>query len=196
MVNYSNSKIYKIVDNTNGNIYIGSTVKTLAQRLAYHRQDYKRYLEGKQHYITSFKILENDNYDIILLEECKDCENKEQLHARERHYIDTLQCVNKVKPTRTKKEYYEEHKEHLNIKQKEYYELNKEHLYMKKKEYIKANKDKFIEYHKDYYNNNKEVLSEKRKTKYICPHCNMEIRLDSKIRHEKSIKHLSNIKNC
>lgn len=35
MVNYSFAKVYKIVDNTNGNIYVGSTCEpTLARKLA------------------------------------------------------------------------------------------------------------------------------------------------------------------
>ena len=75
---YSNAKIYKIVDNTNGNIYIGSTCKKLCQRIAQHRTDYKNFLNGTNHYITSFKILENGDYDIILLEQCENITNKEQ----------------------------------------------------------------------------------------------------------------------
>jgi hypothetical protein len=108
---YKNAKIYKIVDNTNGNIYVGSTCKKLCQRIALHRASYKNYLNGKYNFVTSFKIIENGDYDIILLEEVKDCENKEQLNARERFYIESLDCVNKTIPGRTKKEYYQTFKE-------------------------------------------------------------------------------------
>ena len=45
--NYQNAKIYKIVDNTLDNIYIGSTCKTLEQRLKSHEQDYKKFKAGK-----------------------------------------------------------------------------------------------------------------------------------------------------
>ena len=86
---YQNAKIYKIVDTTNDNIYVGSTCKKLCQRLANHRSKYTAYLKGKCHFVTSFIILENNNYDIILLEECP-CENKEQLHAKERYYIESI----------------------------------------------------------------------------------------------------------
>ena len=38
MVNYQLGKIYKLVDNTNGNIYIGSTCKPyLSSRLVQHK---------------------------------------------------------------------------------------------------------------------------------------------------------------
>jgi len=90
MVNYQLGKIYKIVDNTNGNVYIGSTCEpTLARRLAGHIGNYKKYLNGKYHYVTSFKILENNNYDMVLIEKFP-CDSKEELHARERFISNQL----------------------------------------------------------------------------------------------------------
>lgn len=125
MVNYSNGKIYKLVDNTNGNIYIGSTCKKLCQRIAQHRDDYRKYLNGKHHWVYSFKILENGNYDIILLEEVKDCESKEQLHARERFHIENNICVNKNIPGRTSKQYIADHKEHYQELERKYNQIKK-----------------------------------------------------------------------
>ena len=69
MVNYQLGKIYKIIDNTNNNIYVGSTCEpTLAHRLAGHVRNYKNWKTGKTNFITSFKIIENQNYCIVLLE--------------------------------------------------------------------------------------------------------------------------------
>jgi len=100
MVNYQLGKIYKIVDNTNGNIYVGSTCEsTLARRLANHVSDYKRYLKSNENYMTSFSILKNNDYEIILIEAFA-CYSKDELHARERHFIETLKCVNKLLPIR------------------------------------------------------------------------------------------------
>jgi predicted GIY-YIG superfamily endonuclease len=39
MPNYQDGKIYKIVDNTNGDIYIGSSTIRLSARLQNHKQD-------------------------------------------------------------------------------------------------------------------------------------------------------------
>ncbi len=64
-----------------------------------HRQNFKQYQNGKHDFITSFKVLENGNFDIVLLENCP-CDSKEQLHARERYYIETLDCVNKCIPNK------------------------------------------------------------------------------------------------
>ena len=81
---YQYGKIYKIVSNVSDKVYYGSTCeKQLSRRLAGHRSDYKKYLSNdeKYHFLTSFKILEEDNYDIVLVEEVN-CNSKEQLHAR------------------------------------------------------------------------------------------------------------------
>ena len=87
-------KIYKITDNTNDNIYIGSTCQTLEKRLSRHKYDYDRFLKGVYHHITSFDILKNNNYQIELLEKCN-IKTKDELTARERHFIDNNDCVNK-----------------------------------------------------------------------------------------------------
>ena len=131
MVNYQNAKIYRIVCNVTGKQYIGSTCKLLCQRLAGHRGSYKCFKNRKGHYITSFKVLENDDFDIILIENFP-CDNKEELLKRERHFIDTIDCLNKVVPTRTYKEWYEGNGS-------VYYEKNKEPYKAKNKEYYKAN---------------------------------------------------------
>jgi len=134
MVNYQLGKIYKIVDNTNGNIYIGSTIKPyLSSRLAGHKNQYKRHLAGQADYLTSFEILKNGDYDMVLIEECK-CDNKMQLHARERHYIDQLNCVNKNKPLRSKNEYRIENRDKINEQKKEHWNANKETINEKRRE--------------------------------------------------------------
>mgnify|MGYP003655890956 CR=1 FL=1 len=39
MDKYQRGKIYKIIDNTNGDIYIGSTIQSLANRKSQHKVD-------------------------------------------------------------------------------------------------------------------------------------------------------------
>ena len=163
MVNYKNGKVYKIIDNTNGNIYIGSTAQDrLCRRLQKHVSNYKYYLKGKRNYISSFDILKNDDYYIELIEKVP-CDSRDELTKREGHYVRTLECVNKRIPGRTLKEwrkkYYEEHKEEIIERGKKYYEEhkeeikeryedNKEELKVKNKEWKKKNKEKEKEYKK------------------------------------------------
>ena len=84
--NFENAKIYCIECNITGKKYIGSTCKTLSQRLKQHEQDYKRYLNDKYSYVTSFDILQLDDYTISLLEKVN-CDTQEELNAFEGHYI-------------------------------------------------------------------------------------------------------------
>jgi hypothetical protein len=188
---YENGKIYKIVDNTSDNIYIGSTCKRLCQRMAQHRSNYKAYLSGKYHNVSSFDILKNNSYDIILIESYP-CNNKEELRKRERYYIESMNCCNKNIPMRTQVEYREDNIEHLKQYKKEYQNENKEKLLEYQKEYQKENKEKILEYQKgyqkeyyesnkvnikkyrnnnkdkikDYYENNKDKIKEQKKEYY------------------------------
>ena len=162
MPDYSKSKIYKIICNITGLVYIGSTCQTLNQRLQEHKRKYKCYLNEKFHYISSYKILENSNYDIILIEDFP-CERREQLLSRERYWIENIECVNMHIPSRTEKEWREDNKEKIQINNKEYRENNKEKIIVYMHNYQKDNKDYFVEYKKLWYNNNKEKIKQQRK---------------------------------
>lgn len=160
--------IYKIYDNTNGNVYYGSTTKELNFRISKHNSKYKRYLNGKCGCCKSFEILSNNDYTCSVVE-VVECETKYDLHTRERFYIENNECVNKCIPNRSAKEnkdyqklYYEKNKETIKEKNKEHYEFNKE----KKKEYQEKNKDIIKEKKKIYRENNKEKLKEKKKEYY------------------------------
>jgi hypothetical protein len=117
-INYKNGKIYKIepVNGEEGEIYIGSTTKQyLSQRMTAHRANYNRWKNGKCYKVMAFDLFDKfglDNCKIILLESCP-CESKDQLHARESHHIRTLNCINKMVPGRTDKEYYHDNKEKI-----------------------------------------------------------------------------------
>ena len=104
MTIYFNSKIYRIIDNTNGQQYFGSTKVGLSQRLAQHNYSFKRWKRGKTNYTSSYKILENGDYNIILVEEFP-CESNKQLRRRERFHIEGNECVNIRKPLQTTDEY-------------------------------------------------------------------------------------------
>lgn len=207
MVKFEDSKIYKIVDNTNGNIYIGSTCEpTLARRLTKHKSSYNFWLNNNKNtsFMTSFKILENNDYDIVLVEKCQNITCRDELFARERYYIEINNCVNKYKPITSneeKKEYYKIYYEANKDEQKEYhkiyYEANKDEINEKGKlyreensdvikKYREANKEKIREYQKLYdekhYELNKEAILERNKEYRVI---NKE-----KIKIQKSEKHM------
>jgi hypothetical protein len=97
MPDYQLGKIYKIECNVTGKVYIGRTCEPiLARRLAGHITDYNKYLKGTYHYVSSFDVLQNKNYDIVLIESYP-CTSKDELHARERYHTNNIECVNKIK---------------------------------------------------------------------------------------------------
>ena len=91
MVNYHNSKIYKIVCNETGEVYYGSTTqKNLASRMTAHRKDDSKLL--------SLIIIQRNNYGYSLVENFS-CKNSEELHQKLRFYIDNNVCINKLNKT-------------------------------------------------------------------------------------------------
>jgi len=157
---YSKGKIYKIVCNITGEIYVGHTTQNyLSQRLTQHISNYKRYVNNKSKtYMSSYQIIARGNYEIILIENC-DVNSKDELKARERHYIENLKCVNKNVPLRTIEEWRKDNKEAISKQQIAYREENKEAISKRNKAYRENNKDKI----KAYFEKNKDKISEYRK---------------------------------
>ena len=109
-MDYKNGKIYSIRSPQTDQIYIGSTCSPLSKRLNQHKTNYKRYLNEKHYFVSSFDIIKFDDVYIELLEECP-CENREQLRKREGELIRINNCVNKKIEGRTKQEYQQEYRQ-------------------------------------------------------------------------------------
>ena len=153
MVNYKNGKIYKIQCFVTNKIYIGSTSQFyLSQRLKDHVEDYIKYMRNpkKSKYITSFEVLKNKNYDIILLEKVP-CDSKDELHARERYHIEKNECVNKLIPQRSDHEYKRDNCEKIRQYNVEYIRRPKviERNKIANKKYCNTEKGKAVQKHKD-----------------------------------------------
>lgn len=140
MNKYNNSKIYKIVCNETNNIYYGSTIQPLYKRINDHKKSYRRFLNNKFHYLTSFEIIKNNNFNIILVENIN-CNSKEELERAERNYIENNICINKYIPLRTSKEWASDNIEKVKESQKKSYERNFEKNSKKKKEQYKNQSD-------------------------------------------------------
>jgi hypothetical protein len=202
MVNYSQAKIYKIVDNTNGNIYVGSTCEpTLARRLAGHVSNYKHYLNGNK---TSLEIIKNNNYDIILIENVE-CHSKDQLIARERYYIEILDCVNKVIPGRTQHQYQKDHQEKIQEYQQQYRGDKKDKIQQYQQQYRSENKENAKDFQQTSYIKNKDKIKGNQKDYRIENHdkitakckcqCGGSYTTAHKSCHLRSTKHKKYIQN-
>ena len=123
--------IYKIECCITGEVYYGSTTKTLNQRMIQHKSKWKAWTAGKTRYITSFNIIERGHYSYSLIENVE-CDDKHQLHTRERFYIENNECINKMIPNRSDKEYYIDNKD----KYKAYNIENKQRIKERKKKKV------------------------------------------------------------
>jgi len=79
-------KIYKIVDNTNNNVYIGQTKqKYLSSRISTHKNHFKKSIND----CSSNIILKNNDWYYQLIEETED-------KSREAYWIENSEnCINK-----------------------------------------------------------------------------------------------------
>ena len=156
--NYQLVKIYKIVCNTTGLIYIGSTVEArLCRRLVEHRHQYNQYLRGQHNYISSFEILDNDNYEILLIENYP-CQSCDELRMRERYHIKNLECVNIYKrpfvtmedKRENSRKYYNNNKGKESLRKQKFYVENKEKMDLRNNLYWKTHKTELNEKKMDY----------------------------------------------
>lgn len=174
---YQNGKIYKILNTVDDEVYVGSTCCSLSQRMAKHRWSAKQTNLNHRKLYLKINELGIDNFYIELIENFP-CENKEQLDAREQHYMRQIGTLNMFIPGRSGKQWREEHKEHRQTIQKEYYDRNRELLKEKTrqwsasnkerkkqtdKEYAQTHKEEIRQYNQQYRKTHKEELSQYRK---------------------------------
>jgi hypothetical protein len=198
---YGNGKIYKLVNDVDDEIYVGSTCLSLSKRLHYHRN-----AKTTRSQIKIYSHLNNIGWErvkIVLIEECP-CENKEQLLRRERYWIENLKAtLNTHMPSRTYKQYYEEHKTVIIEHARMYYQQNKERYHQqskqrwqntkeiqqqKSKEWREKNRDTLRQKKQEYYQNHRDDILEKLKEKVKCE-CGCEIVKCHVNRHNKTKKH-------
>ena len=162
MPDYSKGKIYKMLHTIDDEIYVGSTIDTLGQRMAKHRSDlkirpnYKIYKHMNELGVGNFYIELIENYY---------CNDVYELRAREGHFIREIGTLNMLISGRSDKEYYKDNQEHIKQSKKQYYEDNKND---KIKQYREDNKEHIKEYSKQYINqyrkNNAELFFTKEET--------------------------------
>jgi len=145
-MNYKNGKIYKIVCNITGEIYIGSCITTLVKRFYQHKH--------KRNKCSSKQITDRGDCVIVLIEAFP-CDNKSELFQRERYHYDLIPNINRNRPFITEEESIESNRECKKAR----YEANTEAILAKHKAYNEVNKEAVATYHKKYYEKNKEAIA-------------------------------------
>ena len=181
-LDFSQGKIYMIWCNVTGKFYIGSTTTTLKKRKQNHKKDYQKWKRGTGRKVTSYDIIENNDYAIILLEDFP-CNNLKDLFDREQYWIDYhTGCINTNKASITieeKKEYHQK-----------YYQDDKEKFDKQSMDRYYANIDENRAKLRDYYYTNKNNVLKK-----ITCECGCVVAKGSLLRHATSKKHLAQTTN-
>ena len=217
-VDYSKAAIYKIVcrDTQIKECYVGSTTD-LTRRRYFHKSTSENSNDRRYKFFLYQFIRRNggwENFDLVKIEDFP-CNNKEDLHKRERYWIETLNSsLNRAIPTRTKKEYdkhyekeikerrkayYEENKKSINERVAKYREKNKEHIKARQKEYREKHAEEKSEKEKERYQQNKEAIRKRHKQNYeskkayysekIECECGFMVRRTNISSHRKTGKH-------
>ena len=161
MPDFSKAKIYKLVSNISSDVYVGSCLVELSKRFSVHK--------GPSNTCISKSMFINDAIITIVLIENFPCLCKNEMKARELHYITTLECINKNKPfvcdinysdyKEWQKQYQLEHKEQI----KEYRLENVVNITQQIKQYQLDHVEDIKQYEKQYYINHKEEIKQQQK---------------------------------
>jgi len=151
---FTKAKIYKITNDYNDDVYVGSTCNTLVRRFSVHKCDAR-----KHHDRALYKLMNEigeSRFRIELIENYP-CEDKYQLNQREGYFIRLFGNLNMKIAGRTDEEYHQDNKEWINEKHREYKKQNQDKI----KQYNLEHKDHIKQYHKNYREKNDEFLKEK-----------------------------------
>lgn len=139
MVNYQQGKIYKIVNDVDNKEYVGSTCKP---RLCQRWQEHKSASKGNR--VTHYKLYQHMNtigiehFRIELIESFQ-CNSKDELRAREGHFIKTLKpCLNGRIEGRTDSEYRRDNQERIKASKSEWYNTHKQEYLSRHKQIMEC----------------------------------------------------------
>ena len=152
------AKIYKITNDYNDDVYVGSTCDTLVKRFNTHKRHsiFEKRKKGPLH--TLMNEIGFDRFRIELVEDFP-CNDKYQLRQRESKYIREIGTLNKRIEDRDLKEYYQDNKEKIIEKSRKYYNENRDTILIKDKEYREKNKEEINKSQKNHYLKNKEQIN-------------------------------------
>jgi hypothetical protein len=123
--------IYKMKVEDDDKVYIGSTFNRLSDRFRQHKYMFKRYLDDYENNAKCaiypfFKKYGIDNFTIILIKEYRVCDKK-HLQMYEQLWLSKLTNINVIcafqpLPKQQKKQYRENNKDKLKLRNKRYSE--------------------------------------------------------------------------
>jgi hypothetical protein len=208
---YPNAIIYGVVCNKTNEIYIGSTVRTLEQRMSLHRHGTRQYNNwvvsgciGKCPYrCCSIQILNRGNYKYFEIESYP-CDTKTELYLREgniqiqyKNEFGSL-CINVCIAgaharaggrVEYDKQRYIENVDTIRKQKKQYRIDNADTIREKKKQWYKNNADTILEKQKQYDANNATKIAMRMGVKHDCGVCGGRYTHGNRLHHIRTHKH-------
>ena len=205
-MDYAKGKIYKLLNNIDDDVYVGSTCQSLSRRMAKHRWCTKSTVSCDRPLYAKMNELGVDQFYIELLEEYP-CDNKEQLNAREGYYIRSTGTLNMTIAGRSKHQYNIDNKDTIKEKKYIYGVKNKDEIHAKKKQYYETHKDEICERSKLYQQTHKDEIAVKTKQyretnkeiinkRFECSVCDGSYLPRHKKTHEQTQKHQQALTGC
>ena len=175
-------RVYSIAlkDDLNTPLYVGSTIRQLSYRWSEHKKDYKRWIDGKGHFKSSFALSDQygiDTLDIILIKEYI-VVDKRHLQALEQLWISKFKIKTQDAAFRINR-----------LSDRQRYLENREHILKRNDEYRERNKDAVKEKAKEYRESNKDMIKAKKSEKIRCECGGSWTKGHGVKRHEKTSKH-------
>jgi hypothetical protein len=166
--------IYKIINNQNEDIYIGSTIQKLSERMSGHRSKYRQWKAGTYNEnckpFEMFDTVGLENCQIILIENGQ-FESKPHLKMREQYHIDNNVCINKLRAHISPDEICEYQK----IWASNYRKKNRDIINIKGKLYRETHKEQKKKYTVSYIEKNRDEINRKRREKYALKKSSLNI---------------------
>ena len=158
--------VYKIVNDINEEIYVGSTVAELKTRFGVHKCSART---EKCKDIRLYKLMNEIGFNHFHIEPLEEIqfEHKKELREKEGEYIRQYGTLNSLIAGRTKDQYRKDEKQNIAIRDKMYTEKNREAVLQRKKDYYDKNRDRMKSQMKRHYQNNIEEIREHKKEYYI-----------------------------
>ena len=198
MPDFTKAKIYKITNDFNNDVYIGSTCNILTKRFSHH----KAVISTEQHR-PLYKLMAEIGFERFRIEliENYPCKDKYELRQREGHYIREMGTLNICIAGRTNKEwcaeFRKENKELIKEKGQEYYQQNKEIINQKHQNYFhehaEERRKQKQEYRSKLSDEKKEEIDKRKKEKIKCD-CGCMVARSDIAKHKKTKKHIELMK--
>jgi hypothetical protein len=186
MPDFQKGKIYKITNDYNNDVYVGSTCDTLVKRFSNHKCSAKTQQKKNRRLYKLINDIGFERFRIQLI--CNyPCEDKYQLKQKEGEYIRIMGTLNMEIAGRTAQEYIDDNRDIKKKYDKQRYQTEHRQEWIKNYQTIDKYKSYQTEYEKSRIRPEDHKLKQSERIACVC---GCMVRKDNISIHKKTKKHL------